>query len=209
MYKCIIFDFDGTIVDSTNVFLRIGNSLAEKYGVKKITAEEFKALSTLTAKEKCKKLGVPLYKVPKIAVEMLENFYQHTDDLCLIDGIKDTLVKLKEEGFKLGIISSNSMSNIEKFLNSINLNLFDCIYSSPGLFGKHHTINNFLKKMDVARENAIYIGDELRDIVACKKAGVKIISVTWGYDSAELLSNGNPDYIADKPSEILSFVHGI
>lgn len=206
MYKYIIFDFDGTIVDSSNVFLHIGNQIAEKYGVNKITSEELKALNNLTVKEKCKKLGIPLYKVPSIAIEMLEHFYHYTDDLILIDGIKDAIMRLKEVGFSLGIISSNATSNIEKFLNSINLNVFDCIYSSPGIFGKHRTINKFLKKTNTENEHVLYIGDESRDIIACKKTKVKMIAVTWGYDSMELLKAHKPDFIACHPLDILDYI---
>lgn len=209
MYKYIIFDFDGTIVDSSHVFINIGNSLAEKYGVNRITAEEFKELGKLSVKDKCKKLGIPLYKVPRIAIEILEKFHHHTDDLHLIEGIKDTVTKLKEYGYKLGIISSNSVSNIEKFLKSVDLNVFDCIQCVPGILGKHQTINKFIKKMNLSREHVIYIGDELRDVISCKKACIKVIAVAWGYDSLELLSTGHPDFIAEKPDEIIDFIRSV
>jgi len=208
MYKYVIFDFDGTIVDSSHVFINIGNSLAEKYGVNKITVEDFKALGKLNVRDKCKKLGIPLYKVPKIAIEILEKFYHHADELHLVEGIRDTIIKLKEYGYQLGIISSNSSPNIEKFLKSVDMNFFDCIQCAPGIFGKHHAINKFLKNMNLYKEHVIYIGDELRDIVSCKKSRVKVIAVTWGYDSVELLSTGNPDFLANNPHEIIGFVQG-
>ena len=48
----------------------------------------------------------------------------------------------------------------------------------------------------------IYVGDELRDIESCKKLGVPIVAVTWGYDSPQLLLSGNPDHIANTPGEL-------
>jgi len=51
----------------------------------------------------------------------------------------------------------------------------------------------------------IYIGDEIRDVHAAQKAGVESGTVTWGFNSQELLSSANPDHIWGKPEEILAF----
>jgi phosphoglycolate phosphatase len=56
------------------------------------------------------------------------------------------------------------------------------------------------------KNDVVYIGDEYRDILACKKSKIKIISVTWGFDSRDLLVSGNPDFIVDSPVELLNVI---
>ncbi|MBC8014963.1 MAG: hypothetical protein H7X79_04380, partial [Sporomusaceae bacterium] len=53
----------------------------------------------------------------------------------------------------------------------------------------------------------IYIGDEVRDVISCKKVSIKVIAVTWGYDSLDYLLENKPDFIANKPEEILNIVN--
>lgn len=55
----------------------------------------------------------------------------------------------------------------------------------------------------IPKEEAVYIGDELRDIESCKKCKVRIISAAWGYDAAELLVQGKPDFVVSHPAELV------
>jgi phosphoglycolate phosphatase len=59
------------------------------------------------------------------------------------------------------------------------------------------------RKKNISPAQAIYIGDETRDIEACKKVGIPIISITWGMNNKEILSTLNPDQMAHSPLEII------
>ena len=52
-------------------------------------------------------------------------------------------------------------------------------------------------------EEVIYVGDETRDIEASKTIPIKVIAVSWGFNSAEALAKQNPDFLIQKPSELL------
>ena len=56
------------------------------------------------------------------------------------------------------------------------------------------------------RSDVLYIGDELRDVEAAKKAGVKVAAVTWGFHNAELLRTGTPDYVVNDANELVGLV---
>ncbi|MGR9527445.1 HAD hydrolase-like protein (plasmid) [Priestia megaterium] len=58
------------------------------------------------------------------------------------------------------------------------------------------------------KDEVIYVGDELRDIKAAKKNGLFCIAASWGYDSIELLSTGNADFVAKQPKDILDILSG-
>jgi phosphoglycolate phosphatase len=209
MNKHIVFDFDGTIVNSMGQAVQLYNEIAGKYNLRVLKEEDLIMFSKLTIPQRIKMFEVPLYMIPKIAIEFKRNYQRIVSTLQEIVGMKEIIRILKEKGYSLIIISSNSVSNIQQFLNNNDLNVFDHIFSAKGLFGKQSTISSVSKKLKINKEDMIYIGDELRDIVSCKKAEVEIIAVTWGFDSYELLSDGKPDYIANTPDDILSIMQEI
>ncbi len=215
MIKYLVFDFDGTVVDSAGLYVRLANNIADELGIAnklgspKLRLEELRSFSGMPIKKRCKILGIPLYRLPAMNSRMQEEIKSHIHELKWINGIEDKIRKLKEAGFKLIIISSNSIANIEGFLRGKNMNAFDEIYSSKGIFDKHRSINKLIKKLGINKDEAVYIGDEYRDIKACKKSKIRIISVTWGFDSEELLIKGNPDFIAHTPKELVDIIYKI
>lgn len=218
MSKYVVFDFDGTIVDSRNQFIKAFNDVAEKYGVRELQVHELDYFSAMSTKvsfaERYKMFGVPLYrlplmiiKAPRAAKEIREILSKGISVLKEFEGMREVFSELRKSGYKLAIISTNSASNIEEFLRRNKIDVFEKVYSSKGLFGKHYTIKRFLQRMKIEKEDMVYIGDELRDIVACKKTGVEVISVTWGYNSVDTLKEENPGLIAYKPSELIGMIN--
>ena len=194
MIKHIIFDFDGTIADSGEIGLQILNELLDKYNLKKVSREEMVKINNFPIKDRFKLLNIPFYRFPQIIMTTLIRYKELISSLKSFEGITELLQALKKEGYTLSIISSNSVENIEFLLNKYNLKVFDNVISEKNIFGKSKSIKAYLKKYDLKNEEIIYIGDELRDIQACKKVAVKVIAVTWGFDSMELLKKSKPDY---------------
>jgi phosphoglycolate phosphatase-like HAD superfamily hydrolase len=118
-------------------------------------------------------------------------------------GIKEALTHLKDEGNSLGILTSNSEENVSVFLSKHGMeDLFSFIYSGTSLFGKHKVIRKFMKQNYLTPEDVIYVGDETRDIEASKKIHVKVIAVTWGFNSKEALVKHKPDFLIHQPNEL-------
>ena len=209
MKKTIMFDFDGTLADSKDVAFKIYNELAEEHNYKKIKKSEIPEISRASIIEKCKMLNVPKFKLAFLFYEATKRFKEHILNINLFDGIKEVVDILNNEDFNLVVVSSNSEETIKEILQRNDVHVFTNIFSSKNLFGKHITINNYIKKNNLKREDIIYVGDELRDIDSCKKSGVKIISVSWGFDSPELLMNNKPDYLVNTPGEIVVIAKGI
>ena len=63
-----------------------------------------------------------------------------------------------------------------------------------------------MKENQLNPSEIIYVGDQVRDISACRKINCKIIAVSWGYNSKSRLIKGNPDFLVDKPKDILQIV---
>ncbi|MBO9130926.1 HAD-IA family hydrolase [Bacillus sp. 165] len=206
MIKYILFDFDGTLADSKEVFISIWNQLSEKYKYKKIKYEEIEEMQKLSIKERCKHYNFSLLKIPIMAPEFYKRYQVSIKDVILFDGIKELLDGLNRRGYKMAIISSNSANNIQKFLENNQINHVEEILCSSKIFGKDKIIKKFLHTRKLDKSEVIYIGDEVRDIEACEKSGVPIIWAGWGYDAIELVQKKNPDYMAHSPQEVLNIV---
>ena len=208
--KVIIFDFDGTIADTVEALVSIANSLAVELSFAPITPEEFLLLKNLTSREIFKYSGIPLFKIPFLLKKVKRELKNKIPELKPIQGIPEALLELKENGSRLGIITSNSKGNVKEFLKINNLdNFFEFVHTGVTIFGKTTIINNVLKQKQIKTQEVIYVGDETRDIEASKKAQIKICSVTWGFNSEEALAKEHPDFLIHHPRELVEIVKNI
>lgn len=208
--KVIIFDFDGTIADTVDALVSLANSLATEFGYAQITPEELVILRNLTSREIFKYSGIPLFKIPFLLKKVKRELKNKIPELKPIVGIREALVELKDNGNRLGIITSNSKGNVKQFLEINNLDsLFEFIHTGVTIFGKTTIINNVLRQKQIKTEEVIYVGDETRDIEASKKAHIKVIGVTWGFNSEEALLKQNPDDLIHHPHELVEVIRNI
>ena len=204
MIKYIIFDFDGTLADSQAVFISVYNQIAIKNRYKQIQPENLESLRAMPLKERCQYLKVPLYKIPFLAADFLRGYKKALPELTLFAGMEQVLEILKEKGYQIAVLSSNSKSNISEFLKNNGIDSINGIYCSTSLFGKDKLLSRFLRKYRLQPSQVLYVGDEFRDIIACQKVGIKIIWVAWGYELKQSIVGSKPDYIAARPEDILA-----
>ncbi|HZH75214.1 MAG TPA: HAD-IA family hydrolase, partial [Archangium sp.] len=184
MITHVVFDFDGTLVDSRELAVQLINELAEKGGFSRLTAENLEELRNLSIIERCSRLGIPTYKLPWMAIQLARSYRKGVPSLLFNEGIPELLKELRARGLKLLILSSNSEENIRAFLKRHSAeDWVEDIYSGGGAFGKASKLRTLLKRTGLRREQIVYVGDEQRDVEACKQVGVKVIAVLWGVDA--------------------------
>ncbi|MDP7141546.1 MAG: HAD-IA family hydrolase [Candidatus Woesearchaeota archaeon] len=206
MIKAVIFDLDGTLVDSLPLIIELANRFSEKFGYKKI--ENIPALRNKGIGEIIKDLGLPIYKLPLLIKKMRRKAKDKLKDVKIFEGIKSVIERLSKK-YAIGILTTNSKKYVKYMLRREKITCVKFVFSSSSLFGKDIVLRKILKKRGLKNDEIVYVGDELRDIRACKRVGVKVIAVSWGFNSKSLLMKGNPDFIAEKPEDILSIVKGI
>ncbi|WP_332631387.1 HAD-IA family hydrolase [Halalkalibacter flavus] len=206
MPKYVLFDFDGTLADSRNVFISGWNAFAEKYQYRKIKLEELPSLRKLSILERAKRLNFPILKTPLIIPDFYRFYLKNAKEIKLYPRMKEVLDTLERQGHSTAIISSNSEDVIKEVLLRNQVLNISRVLSSNVIFGKDKLIRKFLKEHQLEKSDVIYVGDEQRDIIACKSAGIKVIWVSWGYDAKELVQEQNPDYLVYTPKELLEVV---
>ena len=202
--RTIVFDFDGTIANTLDIGIDIYNKeIAPKFKLKRVTKEEVAYLR----KEKSqrgilKRYKVPFFKLPFIVLNIRRALSKRMNEVEPQKDIIKLIKILKAKGYSLGILSSNSKSNIKIFLKNYELSqCFNFIVTSKNIFSKHRAMNRIIQKQEF-----IYVGDEIRDIQASKRVDVVSIAVTWGFNKKDALEKQNPDYIIDRPFQILDII---
>lgn len=205
--KAVIFDFDGTLANTFQVMIDVINQDPSRYGIDGIDPTEIPKLRNLSVKYLISEFGINLLHLRRLARQMQSDLFKEINSVVAYEGIFEVVEKLKEMGFLVGIVTSNNQKNVKTFLkNNQSLSYFDFIRPSKHLFGKHKTLNKVIKKYRIDRTVSFYVGDEVRDIEAAKKANLKVISVPWGFNDKDLLSKHDPDFIVETPKDILSIV---
>lgn len=198
----VLFDFDGTIANTLALGFELYNQIADQYNFISADDSELPQLMNMSITEILHLKNIPLYMVPIALYNVKKKMKQRLSEVKPFEGIRDFLYKLKDAGYHLSIISSNSKENMLKFFEINKIDVFNYIYSSTSLFGKDKLIKHYLKAVKTSPEKVIYIGDEIRDIEAAKASNIKVISVGWGYNDKDILTKNEPDFFVDSISQL-------
>ncbi len=201
--KTFIFDFDGTIVDTFDSTITILHSIS-KYTSHNISKEYIKKeIRTKHIKEIIKDFNINSAQMLLIMWRIRSELKKEREDMNSITSMKEVLNELHKKGYNLILVTSNIESTVAHFLDKENICVFSEIYYKSGLFNKNKIINKIIKKNNLNKKEVYYVGDEIRDILCAKKSNINSVSVTWGFNSKELLKEENPDYIIDSPQKLL------
>lgn len=210
----LIFDIDGTILDSMHIWIKPLEDIFKKYGydLNKIPKEKKGEIEALPFYDMCEFLARNIARdmtkneVIKYFEETIENAY--ANDLLAKNGAVDFLKDLKKKGYTLSVASSTDYKYLEKALKRIEIfDLFDFV-ATPDTIGYNKSEKDFweysIKKHGKSPDNLILFDDALYAIKAAKREGIKTIGIKdfpwnekeWDYIKKEA------DYFVD---EISSF----
>lgn len=208
MKETIIFDFDGTIADTFPVIVRIFYQLTKR--TDPFTYDEEERLRSLSLLSVAAKLRIPLWRVPFLLVRGRRIMRQHMRQIEPVKGVPKAIKALHERGYNLMVISSNSTENIREFLrlHEIDEQIFSNIYGGIGLWSKGRFLRRLARRSAFDVHHTWYVGDETRDVVAAKAAGIKSAAVVWGYNSVAALEEQQPDAIVLEPQDLLAIISG-
>ncbi|HOV62640.1 MAG TPA: HAD-IA family hydrolase [Spirochaetia bacterium] len=205
-FQCFVFDFSGTLADTTPLLIDALNSLSGRYRLRPVAEEERECLRKLNSSAAFKFVGIPRWKLPIIATQVRSILAARMDQVKPVrPELPAVLVELHAAGRRMGIVTSNDADSVERFCEANGLPQFDFIRSS-GIFGKARILHQTIHQFDLSPGDVVYIGDETRDIEAAQKAGIVSAAVTWGSTDEEVLERYNPQFLFSSPLQILDLL---
>ncbi|MDB9314712.1 HAD-IA family hydrolase [Spirulina sp. CS-785/01] len=204
----IIFDFDGTIADTHRPFINILNRLSDEFGYDPVKEEDIPKLRGLSSQEIVQKADISLFKIPFLLKKAKQELNKDIIHVLPITGMDQAIQELYQTGYHLGILTSNIQENVTIFLQKNNLSdLFEFVHSGNTLFGKDRLLKKIFKQYNINPDVTVYVGDETRDIDAAKKSGIRVISVTWGFNSQDILAEHNPDFLVSNVEDFIKLIN--
>jgi len=207
--KLVIFDFDGTLADSLGWLIGISDRLAYDYGFDPIDKTQISTLRRLDAATLLRLHHVPLWKVPFIATRFRKLMAEQIRMIELFPGVDDLLGGLAQAGTKLAVVTSNSCANVRRVLGTRNSGLLAACEGGVSVFGKRRKLRKVLRQTGILPAEAIFIGDEIRDIEAARHAGIACGAVAWGFTDVETLKAHSPDMVFESEGEMLTALVGL
>ncbi len=205
-FKLIIFDLDGTLVDTSRDITNALNYALHSYGFKKIAVEEtIQMIGEGITRLIEKVLGLEKLQLKDEAIRKFLDYYsEHLIDYSKVyPYVRETLEKLN--GYKKAVISNKREYLSTKLLDKLDLLMyFDLIVGSdttPESKPSAMPVIYVYTKFGLEPHETIMVGDSNYDIEAGKKAGVKTIGVTYGYREKQYLIDA--DYLIDSFNDLL------
>lgn len=190
-YRLVIFDLDGTLLDSFPWFLSVVNDVAGIHGFRRVAPHEVDEMRGKGSRELVEFLEVPFWKIPVIARDMRRMKTERMKDIRLFAGVDRMLQQFAEAGIVTAMVSSDGEDNVRAALGDATryITHFDC---GASLFGKAMKYKAVLKRTGIPASDAISIGDEVRDGEAAQAAGIAFGAVSWGYATPAALAKTSP-----------------
>lgn len=214
MYKCVIFDLDGTLLDTLDDLAAAGNYTLKQLGFLNHEVEKYKyfvgngipklierILPDGSGRELCNK-----------AHKIFSEYYSsHSMDKTKpYDGICDMLDKLSAEGIKTGVATNKDHAFSERLIQTFFGDTIQAVCGRKDGIPKKpdpFSVNYIIKQLSADKAETLYVGDSNVDIVTAANAGLSSCGVLWGFRTEKELRESGARFIAANPDELYQIIN--
>ena len=191
MFKNLIFDWSGTLVDDMGPVLEATNVVLEKYGIAPYDREGFRRSFRLPYREFYEEL------LPGVALEELEAHFRPAFDgaislVTVLPHAREKLEWAKARGLRMFVLTSMDADAFARQLEEFGMKgYFEATYA--GVLDKRELIAQILDSHGLEKGETAFVGDMTHDVETAKHGGISSIAVLTGYHHAEVLATVRPD----------------
>lgn len=213
-YDLIIFDMDGTILNTLEDLKNSLNYVLQQAGYQTRTLEEVRTFvgnGIRKTIERALPSDIEEEKVDELFSLFMDYYAIHnTDNTKPYNGVIELLKELKHLGYKTAVVSNKQNSAVKSLCKKFFTGLFDVEIGEKENIAKKpdpDEVNEVLKILNIDRTKSIYIGDSEVDIQTAQNSKMKSIIVDWGFRDRKFLYEHGAEVIVSNPSEILDIIN--
>jgi HAD superfamily hydrolase (TIGR01509 family) len=209
--KGVVFDFDGTLVDSMRLIYRVLNEALKKQGLPLIELDLLGRMAGRTLAEIIRlKSDISESGLKEIRKELFDGYMQGCKTDCpLLPNVINVLKELKSRGIKLGIFTTTPRKPLDTVMNRFKLkDYFDILMAKENVKSKPNPdgLVRIIEEFGIRKEECLYVGDSPTDILAGKAAGVKTVVIPTGISTVEQLKEKSPDIVITDLIQVLKYL---
>ncbi len=215
MYKIVIFDLDGTLVDSITDLANATNEGLKLAGLPTHSVEAYKKFVGNGREKLVERAMGDSYsdkKLSELVRDTFDTYYaEHcNDNIYAYDGCEQMLSKLSERGIKTAVLSNKPDEFVEKILKKTYPDhKFTLAWGKKADFPTKpdpKALLEILRELDIPQTECLYIGDSDVDVITAKNAEVDMIGVEWGFRGRYELINCGAPFVAETADDILEYI---
>lgn len=213
MYKTVIFDLDGTLLDTLDDLMNSVNFALREFSFPERSRKEIRSFignGVIKLMERSTPDGTDSETQEKCLDTFRRHYLGHmTDNTAPYEDIIPLLERLKSEGIATAVVSNKLHSAVAGLCKDYFPSLIDeALGVTEEAERKPSPLNVFkaMERLSSDKENTIYVGDSNVDVETAHRAGLKCIGVTWGFRDREELQAHSCDFIAETADEVLKLI---
>lgn len=217
MYQYVIFDLDGTLLDTLEDLADASNWVCRKHGWPEHPVEAFKNFVGNGAPKLLERVAPPDVELtPELREQTLDEFTTYytahkSDKTTAYDGMPELVARLKDAGLTLAVLTNKPDEAAGPVVERYYPGVFDHVQGAlRGMPTKPDPtlLHQLMDRIGAKRETTLFVGDSNVDIQTAKNGGLTGCGVLWGFRTRQELEGEGADFIVERPEEILKVVMG-
>lgn len=212
-YKTVIFDMDGTVLNTLEDLLTSLNLTLDQYGLPRRNLDQMRHFvgNGMQAQiERGAGEGTPPGLIDEMLPVFVRNYQIHgAEKTRPYEGVPALIANLRAAGCRTAVVSNKNDAAVKRLAETYFPGLFDVsVGERPGIRRKPapDSVNEVLGLLGVSREEAVYVGDSEVDVATAKNAGLDLIAVGWGFRTEEELRAEGVERVFHTAPEVETFI---